>query len=382
MTVIESIETIMRRTIPSEDTLEMLECAVGQQSLDGARSIADPRFNPGKDRVPLWVLGLWRKLSTTCKYQENWRDAYTMVEQVVKDPIVIVKFLTAEHVFGQQKWNNNVKVGKFTFPTHTFSTLLRPVMIGDDVTQSMIQVAATRKKKLEEAYLPASLRDVDAQIEANPCLKLWFPALQHEHEVVFCIDFGESTITDGDTSRNMPPPKTIIAYLSHGWQEDSISCIPASMNTSLVTSFGSMTGLVHHIGTPHRQREEVVYCDILEAVEAEVEGLDGPEYDAQEISTSKALYEQPTAEPPPVSDDSKKPNKLTSAWASFGFATQTLPGKTSKKRTADFKVNNSESKKWNTGKMSSGSQAGTSKSNQSTKTSREKVKAGIYDPVK
>lgn len=128
--------------------------------------------------------------------------------------------------------------------------------------------------------------------------------------------------------------------------------------------------------------QEVAYCDILEAVEAEVEGLDGPEYDAQEISTSKALYEQPTAEPPPVSDDSKKPNKLTSAWASFGFATQTLPGKTSKKHTADFKVNDSESKKQNTGRMLSGSQVGTSKSNQSTKTLREKVKAGIYDLVK
>ncbi|KAJ3851251.1 hypothetical protein EV368DRAFT_83736 [Lentinula lateritia] len=165
MTVVESIETILRRTIPSEDTLEMLECAVGQQWLDGARSIADPRFNRGKDRVPL--------------------DAYTMVERVVKDPIVAVEFPTAEHVFGQQKWNNDVEVGKFTFSTYTFLTLLRPVMIGDDVTQSMIQVmqarlgsdeerskihyiaasrfasvlqvAATWKKKLEEAYLPASL---------------------------------------------------------------------------------------------------------------------------------------------------------------------------------------------------------------------------------
>ncbi|KAJ3853635.1 hypothetical protein EV368DRAFT_63941 [Lentinula lateritia] len=251
----------------------------------------------------VWVLGLWQKLSTTCKYQENWRDEYTTAEQVVKDPIVAVEFPTAEHVFEHDS-------------NHAGSTW---------------KVVAMRKKKLEEAYLPASLRDVEAQIEANPCLKLF-------------TKIG-----------NEPSP---------GWQEDSISCIPASMNTIGHGIFGDklwehdhlslerlvwFTTLVPdivkektHVVWPILSNllnpaEEVAYCDILEAVEAEVEGLDGPEYDAQEISTSEASYEQPTVEPPPVSDDSKKPNKLTSAWASFGFATQTLPSKTSKKCTAVFK---------------------------------------------
>ncbi|KAJ3859173.1 hypothetical protein EV359DRAFT_68389 [Lentinula novae-zelandiae] len=302
----------MQRIIHSEDTLEMLECAV------------DLRFNQGKDRVSLWVLGLWQKLSTTCKYQENWRDAYTTVEQVVKDPIVAVEFPTAEHVFGCG--DKEVEAGGSLPPCFT----------------------------------------------ANPCLKLWFQALQHKHEVVFCIDFGESTIAYG---------RQYIVYSRHGifgdklWEHDHRFLEQLVWFTTLVPDIVKEPILSNLLNPA----QEVAYCDILEAVEAEVEGLDGPEY---EISTSKALYEQPTAEPPPVSDDSKKPNKLTSAWASFGFATQTLPGKTSKKRTADFKVNDSESKKQNTGRMLSGSQVGTSKSNQSTKTLREKVKAGIYDLVK
>ncbi|KAJ3928641.1 MAG: hypothetical protein NXY57DRAFT_1041470 [Lentinula lateritia] len=354
----------MQRIIHSEDTLEMLECAV------------DLRFNQGKDRVSLWVLGLWQKLSTTCKYQENWRDAYTTVEQVVKDPIVAVEFPTAEHVFGQQKWNNNVKVGK-------------PVMIGDNVTQSMIQVMQAQLGKLRRQgsrswRKPTSLlhcemsRPESRPIRASNC---GFKPFNISMRLYSVLTLGKVQLL----------------------MEDSILCIPVSMNTIGHGIFGDklwehdhrfleqlvwFTTLVPDIvkepilSNLLNPAQEVAYCDILEAVEAEVEGLDGPEYDAQEISTSKALYEQPTAEPPPVSDDSKKPNKLTSAWASFGFATQTLPGKTSKKHTADFKVNDSESKKQNTGRMLSGSQVGTSKSNQSTKTLREKVKAGIYDLVK
>ena len=72
---------VMQRMVPSLATLDQLEGAFGQQWFDGAKSIHDPRYNQGRDHLPLWVLMLWRTLHNLIKRQQNWREAYQCVSQ-------------------------------------------------------------------------------------------------------------------------------------------------------------------------------------------------------------------------------------------------------------------------------------------------------------
>lgn len=60
----ETLENVMRRTIPSRDFIIELEREFGQQWLDGKRSIVDPRYNQGHDGYPFWVLTVWREILT------------------------------------------------------------------------------------------------------------------------------------------------------------------------------------------------------------------------------------------------------------------------------------------------------------------------------
>lgn len=66
-------ECMWKCTIVPESFLHCLECDFGQAWLDGAQSIVDPRFNEGRDRLPLWMLGFWRKMVGIIQDQDQWK---------------------------------------------------------------------------------------------------------------------------------------------------------------------------------------------------------------------------------------------------------------------------------------------------------------------
>ena len=84
----ETLENVMRRTIPSRDFIIELEREFGQQWLDGKRSIVDPRYNQGHDGYPFWVLTVWREILSLINKQKDWREAYTCIAQEIKGEIV------------------------------------------------------------------------------------------------------------------------------------------------------------------------------------------------------------------------------------------------------------------------------------------------------
>ncbi|KAL1661458.1 hypothetical protein GGF50DRAFT_61078 [Schizophyllum commune] len=66
---------LLSRSIPAADVLLRYENTLGQAWLDGARSIVDQRYNAGRDRLPFWVLGVWRFSADASSKNKRWRAA-------------------------------------------------------------------------------------------------------------------------------------------------------------------------------------------------------------------------------------------------------------------------------------------------------------------
>ncbi len=203
--------------------MAMLDIA-GQQWLDGAQSIIDPR-RKGRQPFPLCVLSFWRTLSTIVQKQEDWKEAHHFVSIEVLKLNVCGSYPSIESVFRGISWDGPVQCGSFTFTTHKFVKLLRPIQLCDDIAQTMIddlqqhcqdqpghhegniiaasrfysvlQVAVERDRLAAGQRLPSSLVVVEDAVDRNPRVKLWFPVLFANHEVVLCVDFGKQTISYG-----------------------------------------------------------------------------------------------------------------------------------------------------------------------------------------
>ena len=62
-------ECLRTQPVPQEKVLDQLLKDFGQAWFDGAKSVVDPRFNDGHDRLPLWT----NKLSDTAEPMLNSR---------------------------------------------------------------------------------------------------------------------------------------------------------------------------------------------------------------------------------------------------------------------------------------------------------------------
>jgi len=52
----ENYTSFFSRPVSQREFLEVLEKVIGQSWLDGMKSIVDPWFNDGGDRLPLWTI--------------------------------------------------------------------------------------------------------------------------------------------------------------------------------------------------------------------------------------------------------------------------------------------------------------------------------------
>ncbi|KAJ3965299.1 hypothetical protein EV361DRAFT_955152 [Lentinula raphanica] len=279
-------QLVWGRSIPSKNTLRSLEDAFGQKFLDGAASFVDPRYPKTVHYLPLWVITLWKDLSSLADKQHELRHTLSFIRQAVLEPCVSNHYPDVESILDSRGWNVDVVVGGWTFPSFKFTQLLRPVMLCDDMTQVMTQVlqcrlesneslkhqhiiAASRfymvlqiaaeSNRFSDMKLPRTLTDIENVLKKYPDMKLWFPVLQSQlqHEVALCIDFGERTISWADSLENFPLPRKVVGHiqkwlqarhkgvfremgntLPHGMQNDGISCIPSSINTIAHGVFG------------------------------------------------------------------------------------------------------------------------------------------------
>ncbi|KAJ3859861.1 hypothetical protein EV359DRAFT_85928 [Lentinula novae-zelandiae] len=210
------------RPLPTSGKLTRLYGDFGQFWLNGARSIRDPRFNSGKERLPLWVLTAWHDMVNFAETQSSLEKAYRSLQELIKQKPVANHFPTVDSVFRNVKWNQSFKHGGVTISAYEFAPLLRQVMLSDTVTQ------------------------------------VWVPVLREKHEVVIKIDFGARTVGYGDTLPGFSPPRVVAehihswiklrykinfswvgkAIVEHGIQEDSISCILGTANMTAHAIWG------------------------------------------------------------------------------------------------------------------------------------------------
>ncbi|KAJ6548850.1 hypothetical protein B0H19DRAFT_1074654 [Mycena capillaripes] len=81
-----SVDCLLGRPIPSSEILKDLSKIVGQAWLDGYTSIRDPRFNDGRDRLPLGALTLWKELEHAVKDQKMWQSSREWTDKELAKP--------------------------------------------------------------------------------------------------------------------------------------------------------------------------------------------------------------------------------------------------------------------------------------------------------
>jgi hypothetical protein len=74
-------ECLRTRPIPQETFIGQLLDDFGQAWLDGAKSVVDPRFNDGCDRLPLWTILAWKRMAVLIKEREKWAMSYQWLEK-------------------------------------------------------------------------------------------------------------------------------------------------------------------------------------------------------------------------------------------------------------------------------------------------------------
>jgi hypothetical protein len=90
----------------------------GQQWLNGAQSVCNPRVNGGKDRLPLWVLTVWWDMVHFVEVQTSLKKALEAAENLVtEDKEVLTRFPT----FRDVKWNETFNHGGINIPAHEFT---------------------------------------------------------------------------------------------------------------------------------------------------------------------------------------------------------------------------------------------------------------------
>ena len=194
-----------------------------QQWLDESKSIVDPRFNQGHEKLPFWVLSLWIQVSKIRQKQEDWREAYTCVVEETRNPVIAAEFPNAQCFFGARGWDADIEDNGNKLTVHAVAQLLCRQQLFCKVTELMVQnlqerLAAARTKHPhhviassrlytifdlertkfhQKESLPKTLKRLVDQVEIDPKLIFWLPVLHSNHQVVVQVDFGKRVISYG-----------------------------------------------------------------------------------------------------------------------------------------------------------------------------------------
>ncbi|KAH7904197.1 hypothetical protein BJ138DRAFT_1107029, partial [Hygrophoropsis aurantiaca] len=263
------------RSIPSDDFLSKLYATSGQAWLDGAQSIIDPRYNEGRDRLPLWSVNLWRRLSLTIRAQSTWRNCDNWLANSARTAASTLTMASARDLFAALPWDADMG-GNCT--TLEFTRFLGTAWISDELEDMMMTHLIERARRgltatisvlvggvaISEAVKRGALRmnytkrgspllyRYEVQIISLGIRKLYFPLhVNGNHWIAIGIDFQEKAVSYGDSliGHSCPPNEFIQMLISwleptfggpfttlgdalkHGEQKDSFSCGIVTANT-------------------------------------------------------------------------------------------------------------------------------------------------------
>jgi len=122
------------RAVPSRDFIKNIEEAAGQAWLDGAKSITDLRYNDGTDRLPLWTISFWRKITTTHELQTMWERSISWLQRE-KSP----NSGAAMELLTSLPWNATLTYGRGTMHSSLLSRFLGTAWLTDEHVDMMME---------------------------------------------------------------------------------------------------------------------------------------------------------------------------------------------------------------------------------------------------
>ena len=210
------------RPVPSSETLRELGKEFGQAWLDGAQSIVDPRYNDGRDRLPLWSLAWWQKMTTMVRSQSQWKQGEKWLTAESKTMESTKVMSEARDLLAVLPWNEDAGWSTTTLEfsrllgTHWVSDTLmdmmmehlahraqcqnspenKSILIGTVLLSQSIEASA-RQNDYSPAHAPLLAR-YEMQITALDIRNLYLPVHVHgNHWVAVVVDFHNKTIQYG-----------------------------------------------------------------------------------------------------------------------------------------------------------------------------------------
>jgi len=135
-------ECLRMRHVPPEKVLTQLLSAFGQEWLDGAKSIVDPRFNDGRDRLPLWTIRFWKKMAGVISDRDKWAKGYQWLERQrggKHDEVTKEAVEEALQTLDTIHWKKKLKYCRGTVDTRCLTTLLGNGWLSDDHINIMME---------------------------------------------------------------------------------------------------------------------------------------------------------------------------------------------------------------------------------------------------
>jgi hypothetical protein len=142
-----NVSLLKERSIPPAAVLELLKRKSGQAWLNGAKSIADPRFNDGTDRFPLSTLSFWDEMADTTKHQSNWKRSVQWTENELKksrDEDTKAALQKALSVFETMGWKVPLTYGRGGTSTMDLAEFLSTVWLRTTNVDIMMEDLANR----------------------------------------------------------------------------------------------------------------------------------------------------------------------------------------------------------------------------------------------
>ncbi|KAJ7659817.1 hypothetical protein DFH06DRAFT_1326842 [Mycena polygramma] len=261
-----SVDCLLNRPIPSSEFLADFEKVVGQAWLDGNTSILDPRYNDGRDRLPLGALTLWKELARVVDGQKIWRksDGWLTSElgKSGLDREDREALMTAKSLLDTLGWDTKIR-GSWT--TSTLAIILSGAWLSDDHIDMMMadlsaRVAADPELAAEILIAPLAFSEA---IKKGAGKATYTPQetpllSRYEEHIKKIVDFKLGLIGTGDSRVKWSPPPTkfinalkrwgkkrfgrTFVYqgdsLEHGEQRDSSSCAVVTRNTIAAGGLG------------------------------------------------------------------------------------------------------------------------------------------------
>ncbi|KAH6903462.1 hypothetical protein BKA70DRAFT_1110856 [Coprinopsis sp. MPI-PUGE-AT-0042] len=288
----EALSNIRNRPLPSGGILRQLREVSPQMWLDGCVSISDPRYNQGKDHIPLWFLTHWEQSTELKKQQDEWtasskwlegrREAWrsddtktVMLNSVIASlgsirlgsqvhlPLPSREKMPARFIarFLGERWmsSDNVDFMLGTLHSRTAAQAAKVLIVPTSFSSTIVHCGSTKQwDSKKEAH---QLVQFERIMEEEEIELVYAPFnMNGNHWIAVRIDLRKNEISYGDSlSRfNHPKPKDILKHIQawsrerlhrslkiredrpmgHARQKDTHSCGIIATNTIAVAVFG------------------------------------------------------------------------------------------------------------------------------------------------